>query len=126
MASGHRELVFVLRVHLSAVWAVRDRQRADVCPWRCSGRCGLLVSSAYECGDCVATQGKSDHHDCADMRVLALAIPHCTVVATEKRRIHAARQAGLNRRYGADLCGSLVELDRALDRLISGDRPDER
>ncbi|MCV7224652.1 hypothetical protein [Mycolicibacterium komossense] len=61
-----------------------------------------------------------EQHDRTDMCVLALAIPHCSVVATEKRWVHAARQAGLDHRYGADLCGSLTELDRALDRLALG------
>ncbi|OFB35881.1 hypothetical protein BA059_27460 [Mycolicibacterium sp. (ex Dasyatis americana)] len=63
-----------------------------------------------------------EQHDRTDMGVLALAIPHCAVVATEKRWTHAARQAGLDRRYGTDLCGSLAELDRALDRLNAADK----
>lgn len=58
-----------------------------------------------------------EQHDRTDMCVLALVIPHCDVVATERRWIHALRQAGLDRRYGTDLCGSLGELDRALDRI---------
>ncbi|MGE2689071.1 hypothetical protein [Mycolicibacterium pulveris] len=58
-----------------------------------------------------------EQHDRTDMCVLALAIPHCAIVATERRWTHAARQAGLDRKYGTDLCSSLAELDRALDRL---------
>ncbi|PVA35867.1 hypothetical protein [Mycobacteroides abscessus] len=58
-----------------------------------------------------------EQHDRTDMCVLGLAIPHCAVVATERRWIHAARQAGLDRRYGTTLCGSLAELNRALDGL---------
>lgn len=63
-----------------------------------------------------------EQHDRTDMCVLAVAIPHCSMVATEKRWVHAARQAGLDQTYGTDLCGSLAELDRALDRLASGGR----
>lgn len=58
-----------------------------------------------------------EQHDRADMCALGLSIPHCSLVATEKRWVHAVRQAGPDRRYGTSLCGSLAELDHALDRL---------
>lgn len=58
-----------------------------------------------------------EQHDYTDMAVLGLAIPHCAVVVTERRWAHAARQEGLDHKYGVSLCASLKELDLALDQL---------
>lgn len=60
------------------------------------------------------------------MCVLALAIPSCAVIATEKRWAHVAGQAGLDRMYGAVVCGSLADLDRALERLDNTGSTDDQ
>jgi hypothetical protein len=59
-----------------------------------------------------------EQHDRSDMCALALAVPHCTVVATERRWSDALCRAGLDQRYGSVICASLDDLNRALDRTV--------
>jgi len=51
-----------------------------------------------------------EQHDRTDLAALALAIPYCDVVVTERRWCHALERAGLDRKYGTTLASSLSGL----------------
>ncbi len=62
MASGLSRAGVCVASAADALCGLCDWPTGRGVPWRCSGCCGLLVSSVNECGDGVAAQGESDHH----------------------------------------------------------------
>jgi hypothetical protein len=55
-----------------------------------------------------------EQHDRTDLHALALAVPYCDVVVTEKRWSHAIRAARLDSLYNTKICASLKELAAVL------------